>query len=485
MLKKYKAIVDFLNVSKLAMPHDTYVSLQLAQMAHLTIFFANASPHLDDASATLAALAVATDAFSVDQRTELGNVIGKAVQAQTCPIDAHLGQSRQRAANQTHEHMSNYLTLNDWNTIRNTTSHESTRISTMVNACLRIGLRNPCERTTAAVVAILAATSQGQNATTSHQTLLEFKSHLKKLRAKQNSTIVKSLDAYPADVVACLAEIGNPFLDSDPPVPCPVDHSIIDNLSKTLPMRVTNAVIAGRKSANSPVIVAAPIAPAMPPMMEQMMQHMLAAVFGNKRTCDVQFLSPVRGTSAISLGSSDSDTPPPAPGQHLALTDGEVGQERSPPSGNEAASSRPQSLSEMIKAVQTGLATTKEQNAQARAEAKQAENETAKVNEAEHKHKPEAQPRAKRVNAQADVPVPKRGKGMKCTEDRPRLPALSKQSFIAYKGCKIYTAVAASAWRVLPKPGESLYDKKFPWGDKPKLQWDKLLEYCDNPKIPT
>ena len=55
---------------------------------------------------------------------------------------------------------------------------------------------------------------------------------------------------------------------------------------------------------------------------------------------------------------------------------------------------------------------------------------------------------------------------------------------IAYLGCKIYISVAGKKWRVMPKPGQSVYDRAFAWGDDPETKWSMLLEYCENPVLP-
>ena len=57
------------------------------------------------------------------------------------------------------------------------------------------------------------------------------------------------------------------------------------------------------------------------------------------------------------------------------------------------------------------------------------------------------------------------------------LPAL-------YRGCKIYNC--PDAWRVMPRPGESKYDKRFGYTKINKKEvWAKMLAWCKNPVIPS
>ena len=63
-------------------------------------------------------------------------------------------------------------------------------------------------------------------------------------------------------------------------------------------------------------------------------------------------------------------------------------------------------------------------------------------------------------------------------------PPLQQTAPIDYKGCRIYTTVKTKAWRVVPYPGRSVYDKAFYWGDAPNVSWSNLMSYCDNPVLP-
>ena len=75
-------------------------------------------------------------------------------------------------------------------------------------------------------------------------------------------------------------------------------------------------------------------------------------------------------------------------------------------------------------------------------------------------------------------------KGRSSDAKRPAMPELSKQPAVMHKGCKIYTCVSDRKWRVLPKPGVSLYDKAFKWGEDPMRSWRQVLDYCENPVLP-
>ena len=57
---------------------------------------------------------------------------------------------------------------------------------------------------------------------------------------------------------------------------------------------------------------------------------------------------------------------------------------------------------------------------------------------------------------------------------------------LTFKGCKVYHSVARLTWRVLPNPGESLYDKQFHYLPSNKKQiWKAVVSYCkSSPQVP-
>ena len=72
--------------------------------------------------------------------------------------------------------------------------------------------------------------------------------------------------------------------------------------------------------------------------------------------------------------------------------------------------------------------------------------------------------------------------------DAPSMPKLGVElTPLQYRGCIIYVARSQASWRVMPKvamkPG-SHYDKAFPFGIKPQVQWQNVVRYCANPIVP-
>lgn len=63
-----------------------------------------------------------------------------------------------------------------------------------------------------------------------------------------------------------------------------------------------------------------------------------------------------------------------------------------------------------------------------------------------------------------------------------RRPKLTDTFPVLWNGCKIYSG--AGKFRVLPKPGVSLYDKSFAHGSDKELAFKKALDFCDKPIIP-
>jgi len=66
----------------------------------------------------------------------------------------------------------------------------------------------------------------------------------------------------------------------------------------------------------------------------------------------------------------------------------------------------------------------------------------------------------------------------------PKMPPLDNTPPMLYKGAKIYTAPRIECWRVVPRPLQFHYDKKFPWGTDPEESWKLLVRYCERPVIP-
>ena len=68
--------------------------------------------------------------------------------------------------------------------------------------------------------------------------------------------------------------------------------------------------------------------------------------------------------------------------------------------------------------------------------------------------------------------------------DNLKMPPLTATSPIVYRGCKVYTSEKARAWRVVPYPGVSVYDRKIKWGSSPAKAWEALKQYCQAPFLP-
>ena len=81
--------------------------------------------------------------------------------------------------------------------------------------------------------------------------------------------------------------------------------------------------------------------------------------------------------------------------------------------------------------------------------------------------------------ARSSIASPERATG-----DEPAMPPLAKCAPVGYRGCRIYTAVKQSCWRVYPQPGVSVYDRKIMWTANPAESWQKLIAYCKNPVLP-
>ena len=54
---------------------------------------------------------------------------------------------------------------------------------------------------------------------------------------------------------------------------------------------------------------------------------------------------------------------------------------------------------------------------------------------------------------------------------------------IVYNGCKIYSG--PDRYRVVPFPGQSKYDRGFPFKSGKQPAWTAVLKYCKNPSVPS
>ena len=61
-------------------------------------------------------------------------------------------------------------------------------------------------------------------------------------------------------------------------------------------------------------------------------------------------------------------------------------------------------------------------------------------------------------------------------------PPFGTKCPVHFNGCKVYRD--ASAYRVMPAPRESKYDRKFVFGDSEKNAWKAVMAYCKKPFIP-
>ena len=100
--------------------------------------------------------------------------------------------------------------------------------------------------------------------------------------------------------------------------------------------------------------------------------------------------------------------------------------------------------------------------------------------------KPKKKPASKVLKrpASSGTKKSKVAKVIEC-KSKPAMPSLTESGIsMMWKGCKIQSNPNTRKWRVFPKPGKYLYDKPFAWGSNPRLVWESLLAYCNNPTLP-
>ena len=90
-------------------------------------------------------------------------------------------------------------------------------------------------------------------------------------------------------------------------------------------------------------------------------------------------------------------------------------------------------------------------------------------------------PVAKSTIGTTESPI---GESAIALEEPPAMPPLKACVPIDYRGCRIYTSVGMSCWRVYPHPGACVYDRKFKWTKRPLEAWQRVIDYCKNPVLP-
>ena len=397
----------------------------------------------------------------------------------------------------------------------------------LTDRCAQIGLHYPKELTTVNIVSILlAAKGIPVEAEQAFELVQDFKRNIKRNRSIPRRTPT-GLVKYPENVQEFLDTAPDSYDVSDPPVQCPIELALIERTRQRVSARKTNLQVRGqgrqapltlmpaRSGASKGVDGAPPIIDMSNPqlLLQMLMQTMMGQqgsphsghntanikIFGQQQTQQQAGLPALHGSpwtpQPLQLLNVDKDeqdnvrrsSSSSTVGSALAVmpvpgTESEEQKDTHTPvmplrDGNTDKDSIDEMLTH-LRADKAGAIPSEKKKKKGRPKGKKSEkHQGEEVGEKKVK-------KVKKSEKQGKVSLTSK-KQVEEHKTRPPMPPPGHpQSTIIYKGCHIYTSLAASKWRVVPKPKEYAYDKAFQFGDNPKASWKRLLDYCENPVIP-
>ena len=234
MLGHLNAVCSFVAASQAAVgAADAPVApLKESQKNHLLALFRTMKPTMEDAAATLQALATPMVAFSDTQRHELAAVVTQAAAG-----DAAMSPgSKSGWSPQSHMYMCNFMTRADWVALQASGSSAQEKISVVVERCLAIGLCCPNELSIVSMLSMIAvAGGLTWSADESYSMLQEIKSILK---IKRNATrSEQTCKTFPMKCDELMKLHPGRYSDDSPAVPSPISFQLIEERRLTMAAR--------------------------------------------------------------------------------------------------------------------------------------------------------------------------------------------------------------------------------------------------------
>ena len=184
--------------------------------------------------------AINSSSLTGDMKTKLATVVAARFGA-----DASILQTGKKTQTMTLPFV--YFTASDWEKFGDTSLLVSTKVHTMVERLMSLGLCNPSETTVKALVATLACVHcPGAEGTMLHSIVVELKSMLSQSRATRHSAgSMATFPETPGELARTLFDIAYP-VQGDPPV-----HKHLTLFATTMskvPLRTTNKALAQCRS---------------------------------------------------------------------------------------------------------------------------------------------------------------------------------------------------------------------------------------------
>ena len=447
MLAQLNATERFLLYSSNLLSAERLQDLKTAQLASLAGSFVANRESQEECGATMQALTTCS-CFSQEERTTLANAIAAAMMNSSAAkpiIDTH------KSVNQTHLHMHHYLTESDWRNLCDALSSTGKKVETLVQRCLKIGLKFPSEQTVRSIIAIIVATTPREmESRDAYELVVGFKTRLRKLRDAVRLDFLAPV-SYPADVI----QFGlRGYGSNEPPVVSKLEDAHIETVCASIPARKPNQTLQ-HNSSNAGAVAKSPPREAAGnvQMMQVVLQLLNNIAPQSRRASELEIrLTPPETPLTPRLGDS---------GPMLALENG--GERGAAPQSLEASIAQ---CAQALDSKSVAAAAKKLQNKETSAEKRK----LPVVNDAQETTSP-----AKRKRAVSTLQTPAAQPAKPKCEPCPKMPSRQKQAPIEYNGYRIYSDVTNSKWRV-KKLGERS-DKAFSWIKEPQKQWTALLQH--------
>ena len=237
MLKHLQSFDALTRASKHVMTDDAFTSLVNEQFNQLVGSLRRMSIEVPEAADVMATINDITS-ISKSQKESLANVIASMLQLNTCTPAA---ANSAKTVMQTHNYMQFYLTELQWQRLLDGSTPTASKVATLVDVCLRIGLKFPTEGTTKSIIALLAITSSKEmDPGHCFECLQDFKTRLKSARI--NYLVPFPAPAtYPADVREFLAATG--FNSTEEFVASKIDSEALRRASMSIAARRTHTTV--------------------------------------------------------------------------------------------------------------------------------------------------------------------------------------------------------------------------------------------------
>ncbi len=495
-----RASMDYIRTSQRHSDETTMITIRDNQTKCICSMIGrmqNVSVH--DATCAMTLFDSAVSPFTEDQKKSILAAIHAKMQASA--VDNVMEDGTPASKAQTNKYIYNYGTNADWEITCDKTKSEEERCLVWVERCHKIGLRfpDPITRKTVCAIVMLGQGDSSHSALGA-KALYDLFTNLNSKKRIARRDYETTMKTFPCNVTDFLSLHARCYEPDAQPVVSRLSASTINDLIPMISARNTNRLLrtnmtssmgSGSGGSAMPILPTRHV-PGMQmmqtqqnnPMMQMMqMMHGFFMQQPNARASsgEINIFQP---TAPHGLQPDES----PAKRQLIAIRDAHESNLLALPDarvpGKEhrdeavAESHRPPPGGSTIDEAIDGTAIGKKTNA-----AVEDDIDTmlaAAQGAPPKKRKATPQPVLKRPSGTFSA----RSKPFSVDNCHKTRPPFGSAVPLMYKGCKVYES--PSSFRVLPRPGESKYDRSITFGAKKTKEaaWKDVITYCENPVIP-